>query len=232
MLEEKAAKPVQSSRGLLDALPYVLNLVLPIAAYFILTALGLSDFWALTIGGLLTGVNAVVNTVRRGKLDSLGLLVLVEVALSVALIFGTQDPRLVLARPSLYIAVGGVWVLAKAFSRRPVTIDASKPMATKGNPQRTAAFEWCAANDDTFRRAHRDLSVLWGVVFLVYSIARLVVIYSVNNLSESVWLTEVPGIIGIVICLLAAKNAGEKLKKTIDAQLERMFPPAAPPSAG
>jgi hypothetical protein len=216
VLDEKAVEPVVPRRGLAGLLPYALDLVLPIAAYFGLKTVGVSDFWALVIGGLLTAANTGLNTIRRGKLDSLGVLVLVEVALGIGLMFADHDARLILARPSLYIGVAGVWVLVKAFSARPITVDASKPMAYKGDPRRLEAYEQCAARCADFRRVHRNLSVLWGVVFLLYAVMRLVIIYSVHHISESVWLTEVPGVVGIVICLLAAKNAGEKLEKMVD----------------
>ncbi len=229
MLNENRADVVRPSKGVLGLLPYLLDLFLPIATYFALKAVGVGDFWALAAGGLLTAVNAAINTARQRKLDSLGLLVLLELALGLLLTFATRDPRLLLARPSLYIALAGLWVMVKAFSSRPVTVDASKPMAYKGDPRRLIAYEWCAANSEVFQQTHRRLSTLWGLVFIAYALVRLVIIYSVDSIPESIWLNEVPGVIGIVICLLASKQAGERLEKVVDERMTVMFPASPDP---
>ena len=73
-------------------LPTLLDLVIPTAGYFLLHWAGLSDVWALTIAGSATGVNALVHTIRRGRLDVLGLLVVAEVAVSVVLVVGPPIP--------------------------------------------------------------------------------------------------------------------------------------------
>src|SRR4030095_6542208 len=86
-------------------LPTLLDLVIPTAGYFLLHWAGLSDVWALTIAGAVTALHAAVITIRRGRLDALGLLIVAEIAVSVALTVITQDPRLVLARPAVYLAV-------------------------------------------------------------------------------------------------------------------------------
>src|SRR6266536_3546395 len=100
MTETPTGRPIHV---LLRLLPYALDVVLPIASYAVLTSLGVSTFWALVVGGLLTAVTSVVNTVRRRRLDKLGGLVLLEVALGLVLDFVVRDPRLMLARGSLYL---------------------------------------------------------------------------------------------------------------------------------
>jgi hypothetical protein len=228
MIRDMSGKPAQAAPtrgGLLGVLPYLLDLIVPIVVFYALSKAGVSDFWALTAGGVLTLVVTAVNTFRHGKLDSLGLLVVLELALSVVLTFAVHNARLVLARPSLYIAVAAGWILWKSFSGRPVTVDTSKPMALKGaGPQRAVAYEWCVENSPEFLRIHRIVSGIWFAVFLAYAVLRLVIIYSVHDLKESVWLTEVPGIIGIVLCMVASARAGNKLEKIVDAQQAQMFP--------
>src|SRR4029453_2210074 len=89
-------------------LPTLLDLVIPTAGYFLLHWAGLPDIWALTIAGSATALNAAVTTIRRRRLDALGLLIVAEIAVSVALTVITNDPRLILARPAAYLAVAGV----------------------------------------------------------------------------------------------------------------------------
>jgi hypothetical protein len=199
-------------RAIIAALPYLLDFVVPLAAYYALTAAGLSSFWSLTIGGALTGVISVVVAIRRGKLDGLGLLVIAEIALGLVLIVTTRDPRLVLARSSLYLALAGIWVLASAVIGRPVTINTSKAFAARSDGQNgIAAVDWLAANSAPFLRIHRRLSALWGGMFLLYSVVRVVIIYS-TSVSRAVSISEIPGIVAIGICLLASRQAGQRLE--------------------
>ena len=207
--------------GIIAVLPYLLDFIVPVVAYYALTAAGLSSFWSLTIGGALTGITSVVNTVRRRKLDGLGLLVIAEIALGLVLITTTRDPRLVLARSSLYLAVAGIWVLASSFIGRPLTIDATKPFAARnGGEAGLAAVEWLTANSPRFLRIHRALSALWGVMFLLYAVARVVIIYN-TSISRALWITEVPGIIAIGICLIASRQAGKRLEALANERMRQ-----------
>jgi hypothetical protein len=216
-----SASHPRSTRGTLEALPYLLDFVVPLVAYYALTAAGLSSFWSLTIGGALTGVTSVANTIRRRKIDGLGLLVIAEIALGLVLIVTTRDPRLVLARGSLYLAVAGIWVLASSFIGRPLTIDATKPFAArKGGEDGLAAVEWLAANSAPFMRIHRALSALWGLMFLAYAVVRVIIIYN-TSISRALWITEIPGIIAIGICLIASRQAGQRLKALVNERMRQ-----------
>jgi hypothetical protein len=212
---DAGAERPPASRGIIAMLPYLLDFVVPLVAYYALTAAGLSSFWSLTIGGALTGITSVVNTVRRRKLDGLGLLVIAEIALGLVLIAATRDPRLVLARSSLYLALAGIWILASSVIGRPLTIDATKPFAAKNGGQAgVAAVDWLAGHCAPFLRIHRALSALWGVMFLVYAVARVVIIFN-TSISRALWITEIPGLIAIGICLIASRQAGQRLERLV-----------------
>jgi hypothetical protein len=219
MTETPAARPAARLVGLL---PYALDIVMPVVSYAVLTALGVGTFWALAVGGLLTAANSVVNTIRRRRLDRLGALVLLEVALGLVLDFVVRDPRLMLARGSLYLAIGGLWVLVNAFTARPLTVDASKPMAAKGGPRGIVAYEWCAANSIAFVRIHRVLSLIWSLMFVAYAVVRVVIIYSAGSVNQSIWLNEIPGVVTVGICLFASARAGARLAKIVEARLAEM----------
>ena len=209
----------RQARAIIAALPYLLDFTVPLVAFYALTAAGLSSFWSLTIGGALTGVISVVNTIRRGRLDGLGLLVIAEIALGLVLIATTRDPRLVLARSSLYLALAGIWVLASAVIGRPVTINTSKAFAARSDGQNgIAAVEWLAANSAPFLRIHRGLSALWGGMFLLYAAVRVVIIYS-TSVSRAVSISEIPGIVAIGICLIASRQAGKRLEALANERL-------------
>ena len=205
--------------SVIAVLPYLLDFIVPLVAFYALTAAGVSSFWSLTIGGALTGVVSVINTIRRGRLDGLGLLVIAEIALGLVLIATTRDPRLVLARSSLYLALAGIWVLGSAVIGRPVTMSTSKAFAAKSNGQDgILAVDWLTANSEPFMRIHRALSALWGVMFLAYAVVRVVIIYS-TSVSRAVSVSEIPGIVAIGICLIASRQAGQRLEALANERL-------------
>jgi hypothetical protein len=157
----QAAPPAAPSRWR-ALLPTLLDLVIPTAGYFLLHRAGLPDVWALTIAGSATGVNALVHTIRRGRLDVLGLLVVAEIAVSVVLVVVTADPRLILVRPAVYLAVAGLVNLVSCFAGRPLSYTASTPMATKGDPERAIAYERAWHHSPELRRIHRQLTAAIG----------------------------------------------------------------------
>ncbi|WP_055494907.1 VC0807 family protein [Streptomyces sp. TP-A0356] len=213
---------VRHARGIIGVLPYLLDIIVPLVSYYVLTSVGLSPFWSLLIGGALTTIVSIINTIRRGKIDNLGVLVIVEIALGLVLDLAVRDPRLTLARGSLFIALAGIWILVNTFTGRPITVDATKPFAArKGGTDGIIAFEWLAQNSQRFLRVHRSLSTVWSVMFLAYATMRVVVVYSVTT-SEAVWLTEVPGIVAVAICLIASGRAGKQLEALVNDRMKYM----------
>jgi hypothetical protein len=210
------------ARSIIAILPYLVDIIVPLVTYYALTSVGLSPFWSLLFGGALTTIVSIINTIRRGKIDNLGVLVIVEIALGLVLGLAVRDPRLTLARGSLFIGLAGIWILVNTFTGRPITVDATKPFAAKkGGTDGIIAFEWLAQNSQRFLRIHRSLSTVWSVMFLAYATMRVIVIYSVT-ISEAVWLTEVPGIIAVAICLIASARAGKQLEILVNDRMEHM----------
>jgi hypothetical protein len=126
---------------------------------------------------------------------------------------------LVLARSSLYLALAGIWVLASAVIRRPVTISSSKAFAAKSNGQDgIIAVDWLAVNSEPFLRIHRGLSALWGGMFLLYAVVRVAIIYS-TSVPRAVSISEIPGIVAIGICLIVSRQAGKRLEALASERL-------------
>src|SRR4029453_9323932 len=161
----RTAPPPATSRWQ-ALLPTLLDLVIPTAGYFLLHWAGLPDIWALTIAGAATALNAAVTTIRRGRLDALGLLSVAEIAVSVALALITNDPRLILARPAAYLAVPGLVNLISCVAGRPLSYTAATPMATKGDPQRAVAYARAWTHSPELRAIHRQLTAGIGLAVL------------------------------------------------------------------
>ena len=210
------APPAATSR-LRTLLPTLLDLIIPTAGYFLLHWAGLSDVWALTIAGAATAVNALITTIRRGRLDALGLLVVAEVAVSVALAAITQDPRLILARPAVYLAVAGVVNLVSCVAGRPLSYTAATPMATKGDPVRAVAYERAWDHSPELRAIHRQLTAGIGLAMLVYAVLRVLIVYSFST-GTAVLGQEVPGLVLVALVVVLIRRRVPRLRRIVDAE--------------
>jgi hypothetical protein len=208
------------ARGIAGVLPYILDIIVPLASYYGLTSAGLSAFWSVVIGGALTAIVSLINTIRRGKIDSLGVLVIAGIVLGLALDLTVHSARFTLARGSLFVALAGIWILVSAFTGRPLTVDATKPFAArKGGQNGLDAVEWLTENSRRYIRIHRWVSGVWGVMFVAYAVVRVIIIFSVS-ISEAVWTTELPGILAIAICLIVSARAGKRLEALVNERMQ------------
>jgi len=199
-------------------LPMLLDIVIPVVGYYVLSACGLDDFWALTISGSVTAVNALVNTVRRGRLDALGTLVVLEIALSVALFFVTRDPRTVLLKPSFYTALAAAFLFCTCLAGRPFTLETTEPFATRGHPELAEAYDAAATGNGGLRREHVLIPAVWGVLWLVESVVRAVVVLQ-SSIADGVLLSQLPGIAVIVLGIVFTKMRVPAMKRLVQAQI-------------
>jgi hypothetical protein len=210
------APPAAATR-LRALLPILLDLVIPTAGYFLLHGAGLSQVWALTVAGSATAVNAAVTTVRRGRLDALGLLVVAEIGVSVALAASTGDPRLVLARPAVYLAVAGLVNLISCVAGRPLSYTAATPMATKGDPQRAVAYARAWHHSPELRAIHRQLTAGIGLAMIVYAVVRVLIVYSFST-GTALVVQEVPGLVLLALVVALIRLRVPRLRRIVDAE--------------
>jgi hypothetical protein len=187
-------------------LPMALDVVIPVVAYFALRALGANQFWALTLAGVGTGLSALVNTVRRRKLDGIGMLVLLEVALSAALLFTTNDPRVVAIKPAFYTALAGCYFLFTCVVGKPVVYLAATPIATGGDPLRADAYRRAWDESPTFRSRERLMTAAFAAALLAESVLRVWIVYhwSPAKLDESFVISQLPAflLLGAVLAFV------------------------------
>jgi hypothetical protein len=173
-------------------LGYLVDIFGPLAAWWVTQRLGFSQFWGLALGIVIAGVSTGVNTFRRRRVDAVGVLVLLEIVTSIVLLFCLHSPRMLLIRPSFYSGIAALYLMGSAFGERPLSLEGSKPMATKGNPIRTAAWER-AWEVPGFRLAHRVLTFGSGAAFLADAILRVVVVFRFP-IDRAAWLSNLPHI--------------------------------------
>jgi hypothetical protein len=183
-------------------LGYAVDIFGPLFAWWVTRALGIPVFWGLALGLGIALVSAAINTFRRRKLDAVGILVLLEIVASIALFFWSGSPRMLLIRPSFYSGIAAVYLMGNAFTARPLSLEGSKPMATKGDPARTAAWEKAWQQLPQFRMAHRLLTFGTGVALLTDALLRVIVVYR-YSIDRAAWLVHLPHIAAGAILISA-----------------------------
>lgn len=151
----------------------LVDIVLPIAAYFALVAGGLAPVWALAASAGVSVVVLAVGWVRTRAVSTLGVLVLVRFVLGLLVALLTGDARFVLVKDFAVTFVIALAALATLGLERPFIARVRRDLSP--DPERFDD-EW--ACNAAFRRVHRRLTGLW-VVGLVGEVAvALVVIYT------------------------------------------------------
>jgi hypothetical protein len=202
----------------IDAL---VDAVAPLVTYFVLHALGVPPLAALIVGSLVAVISTVVHTVRRRRLDGVGLLVIAEIAVSILVQYLTKDPRLLLIKPSLYSGLGALYLLSTAFGDRPTTYEGARPMATRGDPERRAAYERAWRCSKEFRVLHRVSTLGWAAAFLADAVLRVVIVYA-TPIDRAIWLGNVPHVAAIVLLVGFSAMMGRKTKPLVEEQVRKL----------
>ena len=148
-----------------------LDVAAPLAVFYLLHALGVADVPALLASAVPPLLHAVYTTVRERRADPIALAVLAATLLSLlAMLAGSGGPRELLARGAWLTAPFGLWTLASAWSRRPLCFVVTRSLLAR----RAEVMDRLWADNPRFRRAWRHITVVWGVVALADSAARIV----------------------------------------------------------
>jgi len=215
------ASPANAVKPSTVFLGYAIDVIAPMAAFFVLNKLGVPAIWGLLLGSAIALGSTTINTVRRGHLDRVGMLVLIEIAIYIVLLFVWRDPRFLLAKPSFYTAIGGVYLIATSFRGKPLTYDGALQMGTKGDPVRASAFARCWERSSQFRNTLRIASFGWGLACLVDAVLRVVVIYRFP-LDRAAWLSNLPHLAAIAILMGFSALMGRTTHRLVDEELVQM----------
>jgi hypothetical protein len=196
-------------------LGYLFDIVAPFAAYFIVGKFGAPAFWGLALGGVIAGTSTAINSIKRKKLDTIGILVIVELFASIIFLLVLRDPRLLLIRPSFYTGIASIYLAATAFAGRPLSYDGAKPMAAKDGPERLAAYERAWAESAEFRQTHNFVTWGFALALLVDSILRIVVVYKFP-LNRAMWVSNIPHVAAIILIIASSALAGRRFSRIVD----------------
>jgi len=195
--------------------PILIDLVAPVAVYYILRAAGVGDLVALSIGATIPAARILYGVARERKVDKLAVFVLVLAAAGIAASLISGSAKLVLARESAFTGVAGIWCLATLVRGKPLTYYSVRPFVTRGKPAREHAWDGLWDRSPEFRSILRALAAAWGAMFVVDSIARLVVVYALK-VDEAALAVQLPGIALFVIVLIFTRRSGSRLRGLLD----------------
>lgn len=179
----------------------LLEVLTPIAVYLLLVRLGLAAVWALVGSAGVSVLLLAVGWVRTRTLSTLGLLVLAQFVLGVAIALLTGDARFVLAKDYLVTLLVALAAAASLRLRRPFIARVRRDLSTD-----PGGFDehWDAS--PAFRRVHRRLTWAWVAGLAGQALVAIAIIYSVP-LTAAVVATNVltPAVLFGLITLTEAR---------------------------
>ncbi|MFJ4652565.1 VC0807 family protein [Nocardia sp. NPDC088792] len=151
-----------------------INMVAPIALYYILRAAGIDQWLAVTLGVVPPAVRMVWTITTQRRIDMLAIFTASILALSVAASFITGSPRFVLAKDGWITGIVGLWMCGTLL-RTPFYYKMAQAMTTGAIHERVEILWQRSA---TFRRAIAIASAIWGVGLIADAIIRVVLAYT------------------------------------------------------
>jgi hypothetical protein len=181
-------------------LPLLLDVAIPLGAYYLMQHLGFSLMTSLVVSGLVPCVRVVWGAIRDRRIEGLALavLTLTVVSIPVALIAGS--PKLMLAKEAVGTGALGIWMIVSARISRPAMADGVRPFMAKSVGS-SAAWDELVVDSARFRACLNAITMVWGVGFLVECVARVTLV-CLLPVHAAVWMNNFPVIAVIAGCIL------------------------------
>ena len=175
-----------------------LNATIPLACYFLARRfVSSSELTALVFATVFPLLKSGYDLVRRRELDPVAALVLLGIATSILAIFVGGDPRVLLIRESFFTGAFGVACLISLMFPRPIMFYFGRYFMAGKDRQKRETFDARWRNPHV-RRAHRLVTIVWGIVYVGEFAVRVILVYS---LSAPVVLVISPVLTGLATIL-------------------------------
>ncbi|WP_433576285.1 VC0807 family protein [Nocardia brasiliensis] len=188
--------------------PIARDIAVPVGGYFVMHALGYSDFAGLLAGTVLSGAMVVAEAIRHRRLEVFPAILLSVFTFGLVASLISGDPRMMIVKDSAGTLLIGLAFLISAVVGKPLTYLAARKAAVAGGPARVAALEAVYRDNAAKRRMFATLAVLWGAGLVVEAMVRVVLAYQLP-IPTMAWLSPVL-MIAVVVPLLAATVALRK----------------------
>ena len=134
-----------------------------------------SDVTALFLSALPAMIGTIITLIRQRSIDVLGAFTLITIAVSIGLTFMTGDARLFLIRESFLTVLFGIICLISLLFPKPIWYYIIGYFTTGNNPEQMIAYQ-AAWKFPAFRAYIRHVTILWGVIYTVELLLRLVLV--------------------------------------------------------
>ena len=189
----------------------LLDVGLPLLAYYGLHAAGVSDYRALLAGTIMAGLRVAFVALRDRKLDGFAGFLLAMFAVGLALSFATGDARFMLAKDSIGTALAGLIFLGSCVvGRRPLIFYAAQRFSATTDEKR-AWWRTMWQTNPAFRRGFRMMSVVWGAGLLTEAAVRIPLIY-VLPVNVMVGLSSVLQIAAFTLLMIWTVAYGKRMR--------------------
>ena len=192
----------------------VFDIAAPLVSYSLLRSSGSSAATALVISGVFPAFGVAIAAARNRRLDAIGAVVLVGIAVASVIGLATGNARLLLLKGSVPTGVFGVLCLASLWSSRPLIFRFALEFKGADTPKgREFADLW---RFDGFRHPFRVITTVWGVAYLAEAAARIVIVETTTTGTALVLSKAMPfAVTGLLVGWMAlygqrAKRRGER----------------------
>ena len=138
-----------------------------------------SDVIALALSAVPAMIGTIITLIRQRSVDVLGAFTLVTIVLSIGLTFMTGDARLFLIRESFLTVLFGIICLISLLFPKPIWFYIIRYFTVGNNHEQMVAYDtaWKFAS---FRGYIRTITILWGALYTIEFLIRLVMIYTLT----------------------------------------------------
>jgi len=176
MSHDQAADRPAPDKGfsMLAVLPsLLLDMILPVVSFGLLTSAGVTTVHALVASGIPPAIHALYDWFRSGRVEPLGIVVLLFLAVGAATSLLTGSVFIALIKDSFLTATFGLICLGSLLAERPLLFTITRQFAAGNDPVRRRIWEarWSIAG---FRHAQRAVTIVWGVAYLIEAVVRVV----------------------------------------------------------
>jgi hypothetical protein len=150
----------------------VFDVVMPIAAFNLLTSYGVSTLRALVACGLFPAINNLRVWARSRRLEPLGIIVMTFLVIGTAASLISGSVFFTLIKESFLTASFGLICLGSLLVQRPLMFYINRQFVAGDDPER---LEWWNGlwQYPRFRASQRLVTAVWGISYLVESLLRV-----------------------------------------------------------
>jgi len=164
---------------------FAIGLLIPTLIYYGLRGIGVSVYLSLLVSTLISAAPTVLGLVRR-RVNALSAYFTTMVLGSVVVSLVAGSTEFLLAKEAVLTFVTGVWFLASAFTRRPLSYTMSRPLI-EGRFRWPSEWDRLWVRSRGWRRMWRVSSLMWAVGTIGDAVIRVMMAYTLPP-------DEVPGL--------------------------------------